>query len=125
MFAALGTTLVTIGLVLLALSVPLCLAGAVLLWSAKRRVYRRGDAARPAAEAAVAQGQDLDAVAKLLIASFKLPAVPAIKTLARAAGISVEEAKETVLRNLTPSRRRSLERIGPRLDRMLGNGSPT
>lgn len=122
MFAALGTTFISFGLLLVAVSVPLCLAGLGLVWCGKRGVSRRREKARPAAEAAVAHGDELDSVAKLLIVTFRLPTVPAIQTLAVAAGVSVEEAKGAVVRSLTPGQRRSLERIGPRLDRMLSSG---
>lgn len=85
MFAALGTTFISSGLLLVAISVPLCLAGLGWVWRGKQSVSRRREKARPTVAAAVAQGDQLDSVAGLLIDTFRLPAVPAIQTLAVAA----------------------------------------
>ena len=45
MFAALGTTVISLGLLLIAVSVPLCFAGLGLVWWGKRSVSGRREKA--------------------------------------------------------------------------------
>ena len=118
MLADTAQTFVTVGLVLLAVSVPLGFLGLTVMRFERSRVERRCEEVRRSANEARQRGDDDAAILRLILGSH-LPPIPTVKLYAEASGRPVEQAKAQVVPLLPERQQRSLARLGPRVDQLL------
>jgi hypothetical protein len=118
MVALAGMTLVWVGVIGVIVSIPGLFASRALMRWGLALAQKKVDHARPAVEAALARGDDLDAVAGVAL-DLGVGPVPAMRLVRDAAGVSPSVAKEAVLRRLPANKLKSLARLGPRLDALI------